>query len=228
MAPPFLLLWTNILDVIFGSSLPHHHIQSISKYWLYLKFILNLIASHVLRLFLMSPNTWALQQPPLTPVSHISPLTLRDQITPWPPQNLQWLPITPTIKFKLKTVPLDPVVDGMCMLFWPPCVLLLSVCAFLAILPQSHWTCSRCPHAHHPGSCLTAFSVALPSAWDTDLTGLLLCGFSSFSSLLKCHLSAETLPDHATQRSLFPIPIHSLLHSALFSSDYLFIISTVM
>lgn len=56
----------------------------------------------------------------------------------------------------------------------------------------------------------TTLAPASPSAWSTALLGLPKAGFPSVKPVLHRHLPREALPDSATQRSVFPTPVHSL------------------
>ena len=88
---------------------------------------------------------------------------------------------------------------------------LMTTCALCpTTLPwglQSHPTCTGViAHA--------TLAPASPSAWSTDLLGLLKAGFPSVRSLLQGHLSRE-VPDHATEQVSFPPPFTLSLVSCL-------------
>lgn len=77
---PFLLSGRNPRGH-FCSSLPRHHIQSLGKYRLWLKFILNLIPSYLINPFHMKTSTGPLQQALLIPGSHVCLLTNKSDHT---------------------------------------------------------------------------------------------------------------------------------------------------
>lgn len=77
---------------------------------------------------------------------------------------------------------------------------------------------------------LPAFTVSVSSAWNSAFLALLTAGFSSLSSVLKCHLHRGDLCDHAPQRSLFPTLIHSLSYILPYflQMTYLFIFTYLL
>lgn len=124
------------------------------------------------------------QQPPTGSHASYLPLMLRDQIMSLLPQNLRSFPLCLLYNLNISLRP--------CFM-WPgrllcPSLAYLCLPAFLTV-PQLRRR-------------LQVSSPLLP--------GLLTAGFWSYSSLFQCLLPREALPNHATQKTLFPISIHSL------------------
>lgn len=92
-------LWLNPI-VIFGSCASHRHMRPVSTSGLGLKLTLNLVPSPPRRPVHTRPGAGPLQ-PLLTCLPHICPSTPTGQIPPPLLQNLQGLPVMPTIKSKL-------------------------------------------------------------------------------------------------------------------------------